>query len=80
MNVSYTEAGTPVVDLTEDEYRAFLDREVRERAGMPLDEFVRLANAGEIDWNDPEAFSLAGLIGVGEGSPINPSRNGHHEP
>jgi hypothetical protein len=78
MVTTHTDAGTPVIELTDDEYRAFLDREIRARIGMSLDEFVRQVNAGEIDWDHPEAFSLAGLVGVGDGGPIAPaSTDGH---
>lgn len=81
METTYTDAGTPVLDMSESEYHDFLDREVRARIGLSLDEFVRQVNAGEIDWDDPEAFSLAGLVGVGEGGLIQPaSRKGHRQP
>ena len=81
MDISYTQAGTPVVDMSEDEYRAFLDAEVRARIGLSLDELVRQVNAGEIDWDHPEAFSLAGLVGVGDGGLIaTASSNGHRQP
>ena len=81
MNVTYTDAGTPVVDLDEQEYLAFLDRAVRARIGLSLDEFVKRADAGEIDWDHPEAFSLAALVGVGDGGLIHPaSANGHRQP
>ena len=79
MKTTYTDAGTPVIDMSNDEYRAFLDREVRARIGLSLDEFVRRVNAGEIDWDHPEAFSLAGLVGVGDGSLIAGGRNGHRQ-
>lgn len=78
MKTTYTDAGTPVIDMSEDEYRGFLDDEVRARIGLSLDEFVRQVNAGEIDWDHPEAFSLAGFVGVGDGGFIrSASANGH---
>jgi hypothetical protein len=80
MKTTYTQAGTPVVDMSDQEYRAFLDREVRERIGLSLEEFVRRANAGEIDWDHPEAFSLAALVGVGDGAPIRASSNSYRQP
>ena len=55
---------------------AFLEREVRARIGLSLDQFVRRVNTVEIDWDHPEAFSLVGLVGVGDGSPIATGRNG----
>lgn len=80
MDTTYTDAGTPILDMNDVEYHDFLDREVRARIGLSLDEFVRQANAGEIDWEHPEAFSLAGLVGVGEGGLIqSASRNGHRQ-
>jgi len=80
MNVTYTQAGTPVVDMTDDEYRAFLDAEVRARIGLSLDEFVRQVESSEIDWDHPEAFSLAGFVGVGEGGLVpSASSNGHRQ-
>jgi len=78
MVTTYTDAGTPIIDMSDDEYRAFLDHEVRERIGLSLEEFVARANAGEIDWDHPEAFALAGLVGVGESGLIaSASSNGH---
>jgi len=78
MVTTHTDAGTPVIELTDEEYRAFLDREVRARIGMSLDEFVRQVNVGEIDWDHPEAFSLAGLVGVGDGGLIAPASSDGH--
>ena len=81
MNLTHTDAGTPVLDLTEAEYRDFLDAQARERVGASLEEFVRQVNAGEVDWDDPEVFSLVGLIGVGDGFLIqSASANGHRQP
>jgi hypothetical protein len=70
METPYSEAGTPIIDMSDDDYREFLEHEVRRRIGVSLDEFVRRVNSGEIDWDDPEAFSLAGLVGVGGHGPI----------
>ncbi len=81
MNVTYTEAGTEVIDMTDDEYRAFLDQEVQKRIDLSLDEFLKRVSAGEIDWDHPEAFSLAALVGVGDGGLIaTASSNGHRQP
>ncbi|MDQ3630729.1 MAG: hypothetical protein M3417_05530 [Actinomycetota bacterium] len=78
MDTTYTNAGTPVLDMSEGEYRDFLDREVQARIGLSVDEFVQQVNAGEIDWDHPEAFSLAGLVGVGEGGLIQPASPNRH--
>ncbi len=80
MVTTYTEAGTPILDMDGDEYRAFLDHEVRARIGLSLDEFVERVNAGEIDWDHPEAFALAGLVGVGDGGPIATAPSNGHRP
>lgn len=81
METTYTDAGTPVLDMSDVEYHDFLDREVRARIGLSLDEFVRQVNAGEIDWDHPEAFSLAGFVGVGEGGLVQSAvSNGHRQP
>lgn len=81
MDTTYTDAGTPILGMNEGEYHDFLDREVTARIGLSVDEFVRQVNAGEVDWDHPEAFSLAGLVGVGEGGLIqSASRNGHRQP
>jgi hypothetical protein len=82
MDTTYTDAGTPVIDMSNAEHRAFLDREVRARIGLSLDEFVRKVNAGEMDWDHPEAFSLAGLVGVGDGGSLiaTASSDGHRQP
>lgn len=81
MDTTYTEAGTPILDMSQGEYHAFLEREVRTRIGLSLDEFVRQVNAGEIDWDHPEAFSLAGFIGVDDGGLIqSASGNRHRQP
>jgi len=47
-----------------------------------LDEFVRKVNAGEMDWDHPEALSLAGLVGVGGGGGLiaTACRDGHRQP
>jgi hypothetical protein len=83
MDTTYTDAGTPVIDMSNAEHHAFLDREVRARIGLSLDEFVRRVNAGEMDWDHPEAFSLAGLVGVGDGGGgliATASSDGHRQP
>lgn len=80
MVTSFTDAGTPVLDMSDDEYRAFLDAEVQARIGLSLEEFVARVNTGEIDWDHPEAFALAGLVGVGDGGLIAASSNSHRRP
>lgn len=66
--------------MSADEYHDFLHREVQERIGLSVDEFVRQVNVGEIE-DHPEVFSLAGLVGVGEGGLIQDvSPNRHRQP
>ena len=66
MKMHLTDAGTPVLDMTDAEYRAFLENEVRESVGMSIDEFLAAAERGEIDWGDPDAFYAAGVLGIGQ--------------
>jgi hypothetical protein len=62
----HTEAGTPVVELDETEYEAFLEREVKRGLGLSVGEFVRRYEAGELDEGDPEVSELAGLLWLGQ--------------
>jgi hypothetical protein len=66
MTRSETNAGAPVVDLTSEEYDAFLEREVGRAAGMTAAEFVRSYSAGELDDTDPVVDDLVGLLRIGQ--------------
>ena len=66
MTRSETNAGTPVVDLTTEEYDAYLEREVGRAAGMTAAEFVRAYSAGELDDADPAVSDLVGLLRIGQ--------------
>jgi hypothetical protein len=66
MKRSETNAGTPVIDLTPEEYDAFLDREVGRAAGMTAAEFVRAYSAGELDDADPAVGDLVVLLRIGQ--------------
>ncbi len=66
MTRNETDAGTPVLDFTEDEYREFLDQEANRRLGMGAEEFVRRYRAGDLDDSDPDVGMLAALIAVGQ--------------
>jgi hypothetical protein len=70
MTRSETEAGTPILDLTAEEYDAFLDQEARARMGMSVVEFTQRYLAGTLDDVDPDVPLLVGLLGIGQ--------NGHH--
>jgi hypothetical protein len=66
MTVDHTPAGTPVIDLDEREYQAFLESEVRRGTGLSVDEFVRRYETGELDESDPDVSDLAGLLWLGQ--------------
>ena len=66
MTEDRTEAGTPIVELDEDEYRAFLAREVERGTGLSVEEFVRRYEAGDLDEGDPDVSDLASLLWLGQ--------------
>ncbi len=66
MTVGETAAGTPIVDLTSEEYDAYLQREVGRAVGMTVADFVRAYTAGELDDTDPAVSDLVGLLRVGQ--------------
>jgi hypothetical protein len=70
MGSSETYAGTPILDLSAEEYAAFVDREARARMGMSAEEFAQRYLAGELDDVDPDVPLLVGLLGIGQ--------NGHN--
>jgi hypothetical protein len=61
-----TQAGTPVLEMSTDEYRDFVDEEAQERLGMSAEEFRRRYIAGELDDSDPDVGLLAVLIETGQ--------------
>jgi hypothetical protein len=61
-----TQAGTPVLEMSTDEYRDFLDEEARQRLGMSAEEFRRRYIASELDDSDPDVGMLAALIAIGQ--------------
>ena len=61
-----TQAGTPVLEMSADEYRDFLDADARQRLGMSAEEFRRRYIAGELDDSDPDVGMLAALIAIGQ--------------
>lgn len=66
MVVSETSSGTPVVEMTTEEYAAYLDREVRDATGLSAAEFRRAYLAGTLDEADPAVSELAGLLRIGQ--------------
>lgn len=66
MNSYDTSAGTPVLEMNNEEYAAYLEREVQTSVGKTVAEFTAAADRGEIDWDEPDAFYVAGLLGLGQ--------------
>lgn len=66
MVVSETSSGTPVVEMTAEEYDAFLEREVRVAMGISVGEFRRAYLSGELDEADPSVCDLAGILRIGQ--------------
>ncbi len=66
MKRSETEAGTPIIEFTPEEYDAYLEREVRRGIGMSRAEFVRAYSAGELDDADAAVGELVGLLRIGQ--------------
>ena len=70
MIVTHTAAGTPVIDFTEEEYAAYLERETQAAIGMSVAEFTRAYAAGKLDHADPAVDDLVGMLRIGQ--------NGHN--
>lgn len=66
MLVSETSSGTPVVEMTAEEYEGFLEREVRAAMGLSVEEFRRTYLAGDLDEADPSVTDLVGLLRIGQ--------------
>jgi hypothetical protein len=66
MQVTYTVAGTPVIDRTPEEYAAYLERRVQREIGMSVAEFRRAFAAGELDAGDMDVFYVTGLLRIGQ--------------
>lgn len=71
MTVEETPGGTTVIDLTDEEYDAYLEAEVQRLAGMTAADFVAAYEAGELDEADPAVSELVGLLRIGQnGHPV----------
>jgi hypothetical protein len=71
MTVDETPDGTPVVNLTAEEYDAYLENEVKRAIGMTVTEFVEAYKRGELDDADPAVSELVGLLRIGQhGHPV----------
>jgi hypothetical protein len=66
MTVDETPAGTLVVELTGDEYDAYLQEEVRRGTGLTVEQFVRAYQAGDLDGADPAVSDLVSLLRIGQ--------------
>jgi hypothetical protein len=66
MQVTYTAADTPVIDLTPEEEAAYLEREVRSAMGMSVHEFTRAYTAGELEDGDVAVDEMVSLLRIGQ--------------
>lgn len=66
MTVKETAAGTPVIDLSSEEYNAYLSGEVHRAVGLTVAEFTSAYQAGELDDADPAVCDLVGLLRIGQ--------------
>jgi hypothetical protein len=66
MEVTETAAGTPIIDLTQEEYDAYLERQVQREMGMTVAEFTEAYVAGRIDDAHPAAEYLAAKLRIGQ--------------
>jgi hypothetical protein len=66
MVVQETAAGTPVVDLSPEEYDAYLENEVKRSLGMTVAEFRSAYQAGQLEESDPAVSELVMLLRVGQ--------------
>jgi hypothetical protein len=66
MQVTETVAGTPVVELTDEEYDAYLERETQAAIGMSVAEFTKAYLAGELEDGDMAVDHLVGLLRIGQ--------------
>jgi hypothetical protein len=66
MEITYTAAGTPVIDRTPEEYAAHLERQVQKAIGMSVAGFTSAYLAGKLDDADPAVGQLVGLLRIGQ--------------
>jgi hypothetical protein len=69
MTTHTTEAGTEVIELTEDEFQAYLEDEVQASLGVSVGQFREQVAGGTVDWDDPDAMYVAGLLSVNGAHP-----------
>jgi hypothetical protein len=61
-----TEAGTPVIEMTAEEYQDWLESEAHSRLGISVAEFIEQYEAGVLDDSDPDVPLLAMWVGMGQ--------------
>ncbi len=66
MKVTETAAGTPIVEFTEEEEAAYLERQVQREMGMSVAEFTRAYLAGELADMVPDVDDIVGLLRIGQ--------------
>lgn len=64
--MSETSAGSPVIEMSVEEYAAYLETEVQGATGLSVKAFQRAYIAGELDDADPAVSELAGLLRIGQ--------------
>jgi hypothetical protein len=65
MKVTYTDAGTPVIERTVEESEAHLERHVQREVGMSVAEFTKAYLAGELEDGDVAVDDVTGLLLLG---------------
>lgn len=66
MQITYTVAGTPVIDRTPEEYAAHLERQAHKVIGMTVAGFTNAYLAGKLDDANPAVGQLVGLLRIGQ--------------
>jgi hypothetical protein len=64
MTTHTTKAGTEIVELTDEEFQAYLESEAQASLGVSTAEFLEQVARGDVDWDDPDSMYVAGLLGV----------------
>jgi CubicO group peptidase (beta-lactamase class C family) len=66
MEITYTVAGTQIIERTPEEYAAYLERQVQREMGMSVAEFRRAYAAGELDDADVAVDYVVSLLRIGQ--------------
>lgn len=66
MEVTYTAAGTPIIERTPEEYAAYLERQVQREIGMTVAEFIEAYATGKVDDSHPAVGYLVGKLCIGQ--------------